>query len=271
MTKTIKMMATLMLMSIGAQAQQAFGEIRGILKDELNAIVPFATVKLMQDNRLLGGTESDMEGNYKYKPLEPGTYDVLVMESGHETKKIKGVKVIPGDATYLNIKLKSNTLGTVVVTAIIEEDYTETGVETTMYSMESLSSEEILHSSGFESGGSLLNVIGYMTSEALQDANGEYHFRGGRGDANGFYFDGVKVLDMNMVPTLAIENVTMFTGGVPAMYGDVLGGVVIVTSKSYFSGIREKNMRNQRIREQMAEKKARRAAEKEAASGIIYN
>jgi len=74
-----------------------------------------------------------------------------------------------------------------------------------------------------------------------------------------------------MLPSLAIENVTMFTGGVPAMYGDVLGGVVIVTSKSYFSGIREKNMRNHRIREQMAEKKARKDAEKEAASGVIYN
>jgi uncharacterized protein YqhQ len=55
------------------------------------------------------------------------------------------------------------------------------------------------------------------------------------------------------------------------MYGDVLGGVVIVTTKSYFSGIREKNMRNRRMDEKRKEKKEREEEEKEKASGIIYN
>lgn len=269
--KTIKIMAILMLMSIKALPQQTYGEIRGILKNELNEVVPFATVKIMQDNRLLGGAESDADGNYKYKPLEPGLYDVVVMEAGHESKQITGVKVIPGDAIYLNIRLKSRTLGSVTVTAITTENYSQTGAETNMYSMESLSAEEIMRSSGYESGGSLMNVIGYMTAEAVEDPSGEYHFRGGRGDANGYYMDGVKVLDLNMVPSLAIENVTMFTGGVPAMYGDVLGGVVIVTSKSYFSGIREKNIRSARIKERLKEKKARQAEEKEKLNGVIYN
>lgn len=268
--KTIKFMAILMLIGVTATAQQAYGEIRGVLKNELREVVPFATVKIMQDNRLLGGTESDAEGNYKYKPLEPGLYEVTVMESGHKTKMISNVKVVPGDATYLNIKMESNTLGTVTVTAVIKEDYSATGVEPTMYSMESLSAEEVLKNSGFESGGNVMNIVTSVAADVVEDDDG-YHFRGGRGDANGFYLDGVKVLDLNMVPSLAIQNVTMFTGGVPAMYGDVLGGVMIVTTKSYFSGIREKNMRNARINEKLKEKKARKEEEKEKASGVIYN
>jgi hypothetical protein len=41
---------------------------------------------------------------------------------------------------------------------------------------------------------------------------------------------------------------------VPAMYGDLTSGAVIVTTKSYFSGLREKNIRQQAYREKQEEK-----------------
>lgn len=270
--KSIKLMAILMLISITATAQQTYGEIRGILKNELNEAVSFATVKIMQGQQMIGGVQSDMEGKYNYKPLEPGLYEVVVTELGHRAKMITGVKVVPAEATYLNIKMASNTCTEVVVVGkMIVEDYTKTGAETNMYSMVSINADDLIRNSGFESGGDLMKIVTVMAADVVEDTDGGYHFRGGRSDANGIYMDGVKLLDMGMVPSLAIQNVTMFTGGVPAMYGDVLGGVVIVTTKSYFSGIREKNMRNQAIQEKIKQKKQRKAQEAEAASGVIYN
>ncbi len=264
-------MAMLMLISITAAAQQTYGEIRGVLKNELKEKVPFATIKILQDDRLIGGTESDADGNYKYKPLEPGLYDVVVMESGHQSKKITGVKVVPGDATYLNVKMTSNTFTEVVVNGkLIVEDYTKTGAETNVYSMKSLDATELMQNSAFERGGDLMTVVSTLASDVVEDASGGFHFRGGRSDANGVYIDGVKSLDMGTIPSLSLENVTVFTGGVPAMYGDVLGGVVIVTTKSYFSGIREKNMRNRKAAEKREQKKEREEEEKEKAAGILF-
>jgi hypothetical protein len=270
--KTTKLMAVLTLISVMAKAQFTHGEIRGVLKNELKEFVPFATVKIMQDNQLVGGTQSDESGNYKYKPLDPGSYDVLVMEPGHQSKRINGVKVTPGEATYLNIKLSSNSFTEVVVTGkLIVEDYTKTGAETNMYSMKSLDATELMQLSSFERGASLMSVIPTMVSDVVESPDGGFHFRGGRSDANAVYIDGVKTLDMGNLPSLSIENLTVFSGGVPAMYGDVMGGVIIVTSKSYFSGIREKNMRNRLAAEKRQQKKEREEEEKEKASGVIYN
>jgi hypothetical protein len=270
MSKAIKLMAILMLMSIGVAAQQTYGEIRGTLKNELKELVPFATVKIMQDNQLIGGTQSDENGVYKYKPLEPGTYDIIVMEPGHQSKRLNGVKVGSGEATYANIKLSSNTFSTVVVTGkLVVEDYTKSGADMNMYAMKSLDATELMQLASFERGASLMSALPMISSDVVETSDG-FHIRGSRSEANEVFVDGIKTLDMGNLPGLCIENLTLFTGGVPAMYGDVTGGVMIVTTKSYFSGIREKNMRNRMMDEKRKEKKERQEEEKEKASGIIY-
>jgi len=269
--KTIKLMAIAMLTSILAQAQQTYGEIRGTLKNELKEKVPFATVKILQDNKLIGGTQSDQEGNYKYKPLEPGLYDVVVQEPGHLSKRVNGVKVTPAEATYLNIKMKSNTIDSIeVVGKLIVEDYTKSGADMNMYAMKSLDATELMQLASFERGASLMSTIPTISSDVVEMPDGGLHFRGSRSDANEVFVDGVKALSMGNIPSLGIENLTVFSGGVPAMYGDVMGGVIIVTTKSYFSGIREKNMRNRAMQEKREQKKQRQEEEKEKASGIIY-
>ena len=40
------------------------------------------------------------------------------------------------------------------------------------------------------------------------------------------------------------------------MYGDLTSGAVMITTKSYFTGIRDKNMRNQEEQERTLAKKA---------------
>ncbi len=231
---------------------QGYGEIRGIIKNTALEPVEFATVKILQGNVLVGGTQTDAEGRYKYKPLNPGTYDMVVMEIGHQTQPVNKIKVIPNEATYVDVKISPNTIGEVTVTAKAY-DYSKAGVDNNMYTMKSLDATELLQLAGAERG----DIKGALTSISSDviETNGELHFRGTRGYATGYYVDGVRTLDADNIPGLSIENLTVFSGGVPAMYGDVTGGVVIITTKSYFSGIREKNMRNDAYREKIIEKK----------------
>ncbi|MDP1803278.1 MAG: carboxypeptidase regulatory-like domain-containing protein [Bacteroidota bacterium] len=249
--KTAVLSALFLVFGLTMNAQ-GYGEIRGIIKNTELEPVEFATVKILQGNLLIGGTQTDAEGRYKYKPLNPGTYDMVVMEAGHQTQPVNKIKVTPNEATYVDVKISPNTLGTITVTAKAY-DYSKAGVDNNMYTMKSLDATELLQLAGANRG----DIKGTLTSISSDviETNGEIHFRGTRGDATAYFVDGVRTLGSSTIPGLGIENLTVFSGGVPAMYGDVMGGVVIITTKSYFSGIREKNMRNNAYREKILEKK----------------
>lgn len=60
------------------------------------------------------------------------------------------------------------------------------------------------------------------------------HFRGSRSDATNYYIDGVRVRSVPNVPQSSMNQVTVYTGGIPASYGDFTGGIISVESKSYF-------------------------------------
>jgi len=258
--KTTLLCLVFVLFGLSNKAQ-GYGEIRGIIKNTDLETVPFATIKILQGKLLIGGTQSDAEGKYKYKPLDPGTYDIVVLEPGHQTQPVNKIKVIPNEATYVDIKLIPNTVEGVTITAKAY-DYTHSGVDNNMYSMKSIDATELMQmSSG--SRGDVKTLLTSLTTDVLQDKNGDIHFRGTRGDATGYFIDGVRTLGGSNVPGMCIENLTVFSGGVPAMYGDVMGGVVIITTKSYFSGIRAKNMRIMAQQEKIAEQKRIEKAKKD--------
>jgi len=261
--KTLKNTITLLLACWlgGAAAQGGYGEIRGLIKNTELEVVPFATIKILQGNQLMGGTQADINGKYSYKPLNPGTYDLLVQEPGHQTQPVRSIKVTPNEATYVDVKLNINTLGTIEVTAP-PVDHDPTGVDKTMFTKMSMDYKELNALAGYERG-NIGKALEQTTSDVVSGSDGEVHFRGGRGSASGYFVDGVRTLGEVHVPGMCIENLTVFSGGVPASYGDVTSGVVVISTKSYFSGIREKNMRVGAMQERIREEKAKKKAEED--------
>jgi len=72
------------------------------------------------------------------------------------------------------------------------------------------------------------------TTTGVSSIDGEIgSIRGARPDANSYYIDGVQVKDPNSIPPGAIDNVTVIRSGIPASYGDVTGGIISITTKSY--------------------------------------
>jgi outer membrane receptor protein involved in Fe transport len=51
------------------------------------------------------------------------------------------------------------------------------------------------------------------------------------------------------VPSQAIEQVTILSGGIPAEYGDLTGGVIIISTKNFISGMRESRLMREAILE----------------------
>ena len=51
----------------------------------------FATVALMKDGNIIKGVETDLDGNYYFSDISPGTYDVEASYVGYTTTRETGV------------------------------------------------------------------------------------------------------------------------------------------------------------------------------------
>lgn len=229
-----------------AEAQTAYGEIRGLIKDDNLEPVIGAVVKITQGGYLVGGTSTDVNGKYVYKPLDPGQYDLIATSMGHgKVTKLK-IDVAPGEATYVDVKMKMNTIDEVEV-------FVPPLVDLQIASITSIGADQINESANYGTG--VAGLVTAMSSEVFDDGKGVLHFRGARDNASEYLIDGMKVTSLDGIPNQAIENLSVYTGGVPAMYGDLTSGVIAVTTKDYFSGIRRKTIRNREFMERQEEKK----------------
>ena len=86
--------------------------------------------------------------------------------------------------------------------------------------------EDIARLPSRSASGIASTVGGVYTDEGSNDI----HMRGGRGNGNVYYVDGVRIRGATNLPKSQINEVTVVTGGVPAKYGDATGGIIDVTT-----------------------------------------
>jgi outer membrane receptor protein involved in Fe transport len=80
----------------------------------------------------------------------------------------------------------------------------------------------------------LKELIGSMSSEIQVSESGDMVIRGSRPGDLLYLIDGIKTSEIGTMPSVAIGSLTVYTGGIPAKYGDTLGGVVAMETQSYF-------------------------------------
>ena len=235
--KNTKWMIALLALGFGSQASaQGFGEIHGKVVDPDGNPVEFGIVRAEQGGSITG-TETDAEGRFILKPLAAGEYDVKVQGIGFRPSEITGVRVDPGLIVRLKDVQLSSLLGTVVVERVrweeplIRPDDPSRMVMTTAQIKTNAMRKDPV------------KMIASMTPGVTKSANSdELYFRGSRAGAMAYYVDGVKVTGTNPgVPSGAINSVSVYTGGLPAKYGDVTGGVVAIDTKSYFDLWQQRN------------------------------
>lgn len=238
--KQTMLLGLLLIGSLSVFSQGSSGVLKGQILNTDNEAVFGATIKILQGGVLIGGTDTDEKGMYTYKPLNAGSYDVLISSVETQTKRITDVRVSSEKTTYLDAIVSTNMLDDVEVIA-----YIKPVIDKTFMDIKEISAEDFLHMA--VDRGNIIDAVVNISSEATQDANGDLHVRGGRGDATVFIVDGMKSPTINGVPALSVENVAIITGGIPAQYGDVTSGVIVVTTKDYFGGIQSKRMRDNYI------------------------
>ncbi|NRB63458.1 MAG: TonB-dependent receptor [Saprospiraceae bacterium] len=194
-----------------------------VIDGTTNEPVVFGTVAIYKNGVLTLGTETDLNGNYNFPDVDPGTYDVEASYVGFQSQRITGVKVLAGKATRLDFNIEAGVLiNEVVVTEykvpLIEQDNTTSGAVLTGENIRNLPTRNI-------------NALAATSAGlATADEGGAINVRGSRSNATDYYVDGLRVTG-NLLPESEIEQLQVITGGVEAQYGDVTGGIISITTK----------------------------------------
>lgn len=212
---------------------QSPGEIRGKIleKKGVGALGIWVWVQV-NGEQFKTMTDNEGEGTYQLKPLEPGTY-ILYVKVELDTFK-KEVVVNANTATYVpNIDLSTDeyALNTLIEHKVVfwKDPLIDREAGGTMTIVRA---KDLVHSPAKHDIKQIISTTGGVQVKE----NGDAYVRGSRADATVYFIDGVKLRDgFRSPPAQAISSLAVYTGGVPAKYGDCTGGVVVVETQSYFT------------------------------------
>jgi hypothetical protein len=81
-----------------------------------------------------------------------------------------------------------------------------------------------------------IDQIGETLGGGLVNINGVYYDRGARAGSVTYYIDGCKIMGNPDIPLCGLETYRAYTGFIPPKYGDTNGGVIVMETRSCFSG-----------------------------------
>lgn len=205
---------------------QAQTSLEGSVKDaESGDILSFAAVEIYKNDVFITGADTDLEGNYFFSNIDPGTYDIVATYLGYTPQKLTGVVINAGKTNRLSFELNVEgvIMNAVEIKAykvpLIEVDNTTSGATVTAEKIRSLPTKNI-------------NAIAATSAGISSTDGGDISIRGSRTDATVYYIDGVRVSgSAAMIPQSEIDQMRVITGGVEARYGDLIGGAIAITSK----------------------------------------
>lgn len=216
------------LLLAGSATAQSLGEIRGRVLDPNGQPVFLATVST-EVSGSLHGTTTDFDGKFVLKPLPPGIYSVRIGFVGMATRDIPGISVVSDRATYLPDQRMANMAG---MDTLVVYGYRRPQIDIDDPSRMSLLAQDFERDPNKRNPNAMLSTNFPGVTASL---NGDgLHFRGSRTENMISFLDGVKISGaMPKVPPSAISSISVYTGGLPARYGDVTGGVVVIETKTY--------------------------------------
>jgi hypothetical protein len=222
-------------------SQTGLGSLRGLVTDKESGEAVYGCAILMFQNGIRkGAAKTDFDGKFQIDALEPGSYEVEIRNAteGYKPQRIEGFIIKSDQTMFLDDITISKTSDVLEIDEIeviafkvplIDKDGGASGATITREDIARLP---------VRSAAAVAGTVGGVNTN---EGSGAISVRGSRTDATYFYIDGIKVRGSANLPKSAIEEVKVITGGVPASYGDVTGGIVSVTTRgpsaTYFGSV----------------------------------
>ena len=210
------------------------GSFKGTVKDKRTGeVIPFATVIVKDKDVVIATGTTDFDGKFNINPINAGVYNLTCKFIGYADFNLNGVTVYSGKPKVVNFDMTIESTMITEVTVIAKDELIETGKTSDIVSSEEIKNLPYRN---------LSQIVGTTAGVFQQDGSGSFNVRGSRSSTNVIFIDGVKVRGDVNLPRDAILQTEVITGGVPAQYGDVTGGVISTTTKGpapYYFGSSE--------------------------------
>ncbi len=219
-------------------ANKINGSIAGQVSVQSGTSLANVQVEIKHESKgVMRSTTSDSNGNFNIKSLPIGKYTIKFTKDGFEAIEEKQIEIKAGTKAAFNVAMFAN--GDI-------ERISVTGSKVQMVDFESSTTQLVLTAYDL----ARLPVAQDLTSVALlapssslaADQNGDYgrgaSFNGSSVAENGFFLNGLNITDIRKglgnidLPWEAIAQTNVVTGGVSAEYGQFIGGVTDLVSKS---------------------------------------
>jgi hypothetical protein len=217
------------LFSFLSNAQVALGEVIGEVIDFNQNIGLVDAHVYIDDHGKRYQTKTDIDGRFRISAIPAGTYLVNIRKGNDTIQDI--IVNVPMDGFANTGRILFGEKITEIEGAKVVAKRDEIKLIDGNLPVKTLTAEEIDKSPlKFDIKG----LVSSMTTDVKMTDDGELVFRGARKGDMIYLIDGVKTSDAGNVPGASIGRMMVYTGGLPAKYGDTLGGVVVMESKGYF-------------------------------------
>jgi hypothetical protein len=204
---------------------QSTGELKGIVTNEVShEPIDLVAVDILQNNKSIQGMLTDEEGNYWIQGIPTGKYSVRFSMPGYSIKTVEDVTISTGQINFQNIEM---TPGVTMDTFEVKGKgglRIEPGVSPGI----SIIDRDMLYKTPFLTPLAAINTVPTVLSR-----DGRYgSFAGSRQDAT-IFINGVKIRNgLAIIPRGGVESINVYSSGIPAKYGDVVGGVIEITMRN---------------------------------------
>jgi hypothetical protein len=250
--RCISLTIAALALAVGTASSQAlYGSIVGNVTDEQGAVLP--GVSLSASNTETGlkvEAVTDSSGNYVFRNLLPGTYDLTATLSGFREHQQRGLTVTAGNPARVNVKLEVGT-----VTESVEVAAETTLLQTDKADLNTvLTSKEItnLPLNQYRNYQTLMNLVPGATPVQFQNAEIDTPGRslrtwvnGTQPNSNATRIDGAVSVNIwlphhvgYVAPAETIETVNVSTNNFDADLGMAGGAAATVITKSGTNEIR---------------------------------
>ena len=226
-----------------ALSAQEIGRISGSLVDaDLGEPVIAARVSL-EGTEI--GTNSTLDGSYRFQELPVGSYTLLVEKYGYRTSRITEVLVQADELTSLDIPLHATNDSIIELEAFVvrASDVETKGMKLMADRQQSSSISDAIGPDDFSNFGAsdAADAMSRVTGVSVND--GKYVFVRGLGERySNTLMNGVtlpsadpdkKAVQMDMFPTELLESIVTTKSFTPEKPGDFAGGSVNIKTKSF--------------------------------------
>jgi hypothetical protein len=225
----------LSLLSVAFAQTTGTATVVGTVTDNTGAVVPAATINIVNiETQFVSNGETNTEGGYYVPNLNPGTYRLTIQAAGFKRYVRDGIILRTSEQPRIDIQLEVGAVTeSIQVTAsapLLETETTSTGQ---ILEGDTIVKIPILQKYAFR-------IMLYLPSTS--NINGQ-HVVGQRERSIGYTMDGVSgkepvrsmIGSTNQVTSTtidALQEVKLFTTGMPAEYGHSAGGLLSTVFKS---------------------------------------